>query len=317
MANYIGIDVSKLSLELYIPAKEKNYQLPNNGKGFATLQEQIDKYYQLSEVILVFEPTGGYEKNLEYWCKLKEIQYIKVHPNKVRYYAKASGLLAKTDKIDCKLLTDYALHFALPPQSDYKSQSQQELVSLIKRKDQLMLIKQQEHCRLEAENNNLIKGSIVAHIEYLHQQLKTIEQHIDQLCKTNEEIDAKITKLTSIPGVGNTLAIAAICHAPELGNMPLAKITSLIGLAPFARESGSYKGGRSIFGGRAYLRKILYMASVASLRANKKLKLFYDRLIAKHKPAKVALVAVMRKMLALMHTILKNNTYWQNNQNIA
>jgi transposase len=189
-------------------------------------------------------------------------------------------LLAKTDKIDCKLLADYASNFAIQPQVNFKSQSQEQLTSLIKRRDQLMVMENQEHCRLETEKDNVAIISIRGHINYLQQEIKVIEQRINDLCKQDIEIQSKITQLTSIPGVGKTLAITAICYAPELGNIPISKLTSLIGIAPFARESGSYKGRRSIFGGRAYLRKILYMASVASLRVNKKLKAFYDRLIA-------------------------------------
>lgn len=313
MTNYVGIDVGKLSLEFYLPINHKNHQISNNAQGFSNLLEYLSKHYQLSDVMLVFEPTGGYEKELEKYCIDKDIKYIKVHPSKARHYAKAIGLLAKTDKIDCKLLSDYALHFNLQPQPiNYNSHSQQKLVSLIKRRNQLMVMENQEYSRLETESDDTITESIEAHIRYLQQETKLIHQQVTAFCKEDKEIYDKISKLTSIPGVGNILAIATICHAPELGHIPINKLTSLIGLAPFARESGSYKGRRSIFGGRAYLRKILYMASVASLRVNKTLKDFYDRLIANHKPAKLALVAVMRKLLAIMHSIIKNDSHWLN-----
>lgn len=141
--------------------------------------------------------------------------------------------------------------------------------------------------------------------QQLHALLKRREQ---LLLFKNQEIKDKIDKLTSIPAVGITLASTVICEAPELGNITFRNLTALVGPAPFARESGSYKGRRSIFAGRGNLRRVLYMAAVAALRCNKRLRNLYDHLIAKHKPAKVALVAIMRKLLAFMHSIVKNNS---------
>lgn len=240
----------------------------------------INKHYQnLSEIIIVFEPTGGYEHNLREFLKINKLPFATVHPNKVRNYAKARGWLAKTDNIDSKLLHDYATCFALPVKSTYDSASQQQLHALLKRRE----------------------------------QLQEIEDSIKRLISQAREIKDKIAKLTSIPAVGITLATTVICEAPELGNIPFSQLTSLVGLAPFARESGSYKGRRSIFAGRGNFRRVIYMAAVTSLRCNKRLRKFYDHLIAKHKPAKIALVAVMRTLLAFMHSIVKNNSSWNEN----
>lgn len=173
-----------------------------------------------------------------------------------------------------------------------------------------MLFKNQEAARLDTDHNTSVKASLEHHISYLTKQLKKLEDEINSLIKTDPLISGKVKALTSIPGVGIVLATNVICELPELGHAGFRQITSLTGLAPFARDSGRYRGKRTIFAGRSNTRKVLYMAAVASLRCNKRLKNFFDRLIANHKPPKVALVAVMRKLLSFMHPILRHNSSW-------
>lgn len=311
MTTYIGIDVGKKSLQVYLPINDKSFDVDNSQKGFKKLLSYLIKnYYELSSLIIIFEPTGGYEHSLRSFLKKTKINFTTVHPNKVRKYAGAKGLLAKNDNLDSKLLHEYATHFAPAIKEDYSSQAQEELHSLIKRREQIILFKTQEIGRLDTANNSLLKQSLASHIKYLDKQLETINSDIDNICKNNMEVKEKIDRLTSIPGVGITLASKAFCELPELGNIEFSKLTSLFGLAPFARDSGQYRGKRSIFAGRNSLRKVLYMAAVASLRCNAKLKAFYDRLINNGKPPKVALNAVMRKLLAFMNAIVKNNSSW-------
>ena len=147
-------------------------------------------------------------------------------------------------------------------------------------------------------------------MSYLERELESVSKAIANHCNDNPATSNLITKLTSIPGVGITLATTTICELPELGKIDLGKLTALVGLAPFARDSGNYRGRRSIFAGRSNLREVLYMASVASIRCNKRLKACYDSLIANHKAPKVALVAVMRKLLSYMHALVKTNSVW-------
>ena len=314
----IGVDVGKASLECYIPTTNNVYKVPNDNKGFLLLLKYLKNHYKnYKDFVMVFEPTGGYEKELEKCCFKKGIKFIIVHPNKVRNYAKATSLLAKTDKLDCKLISEFANNFSLQPKQNYKSTAEEKLVSLTKRREQLILMKNQEICRLETEQDNYTKKSINQHISYLEEKIKSVNAHIKVLCKDDKEIKDKMDRLISIPVVGTVLATSVICQAPELGNIAFTKLTSLIGLAPFARDSGKFKGRRSIFAGRGHLRKVLYMAAVASLRHNPKLKSFYDHLIVNHKPPKVAFVAVMRKLLAFMHAVIKNNSFWDDNFTIA
>jgi len=317
MTSYIGVDVGKKSLCFYLPITDKSIEIPNNEQGFAKLISYCAQHYKLSNIIVVFEPTGGYERGLREFLKLNKINFATVHPNKVRSYAKALGWLAKTDSIDSKLLADYGKVFSLPAKQDYSSKSQEDLHALIQRREQLILFKNQEIARLETQHNKFVIKSIKNHIAQLDKQLMQIQQSIEELCNNDPIIKSKVSILTSIPGVGITVATTAICEVPQLGNIEFSKLTALTGLAPYARESGQYKGKRSIFAGRGNLRKVLYMAAVASLRCNKKLKDFYDRLIDNHKPPKVALVAVMRKLLSFMHALIKNNSSWKDNLNYA
>ena len=312
MTTYIGVDVGKKSMHIYLPVLDKSFEVNNDQDGFTKLLNYMTKHYKcLTNVIVVFEPTGGYERNLREFLKLSKVNFTAVHPNKVRSYAKAKGWLAKTDHIDSKLLSDYATIFTLSVKHSYNFESQENLQALIQRREQLILLRNQESNRLETEYNQFSIISIKMHLEHLDQQLVSVQTAIKELCTNDNDIQSKISKLTSIPGVGITVATTAICAVPELGNIEVSPLIALAGLAPYARESGRYKGRRSIFAGKGNLRKVLYMAAVASLRSNKKLKNFYDRLIANHNPPKVALVAIMRKLLCYMNALLKNNSFWE------
>ncbi|AIL64523.1 Transposase IS116/IS110/IS902 family protein [Rickettsiales bacterium Ac37b] len=311
MATYIGVDIGKKSLQLYLPAIDKSFILNNNLSGFTALITQLNKHYtKLTDLILVFEPTGGYEVHLRSFLKEFQINFTTVHPNKVRAFARAKGLFAKTDKLDSKLIYDYATTFSLEAKTCHNTEAQNILHNLLKRREQLINFKNQEINRLETETNELISKSLEKHIDYLTHELTTVNSNIAE-CSQNPVIKDKIIKLTSIPGVGIILATKVVCELPEIGIIDFRKLTSLVGIAPFARDSGSYNGKRGIYSGRSNLRKVLYMAAVASLRCNKTIKSFYDRLIVNHKPPKVALVAVMRKLLAFMHTLIKNNNHWK------
>lgn len=311
MANYIGIDIGKNFLQIYSPVDNSSFAVDNTQSGFKKIIANIFKYNQRADYICVFEPTGGYEKHLKSYLQKRDIAFVVVHPNKVRAFAKATGLMAKTDKIDSKLLHDFAVKFNLNPQEYSSFESEDKLRALTRRREQLIRLRNKEISRLETVTIAEIIGSIKLTIEYLNEQLASIENAIEECRKNSKLIKDKIDRLTSIPGVGQVLACAVVCDLPELGKAEFRQITSLVGIAPFARSSGKYNGRRSIFAGRNNIRRVLYMAAVASLRANSRLKAFYERLIANHKPPKVALVAVMRKLLSFMHAISKNNSSWQ------
>lgn len=211
------------------------------------------------------------------------------------------------------MLYDYATTFSLSIKCEYSNQAQEELHSLIKRREPLLIFKNQEISRQDTADGELLKKTLSSHLKYLNSQLEKIALAIKEICSNDSEIKDKMDRLTSIPGVGITLATTVVCEVPEAGNIDFRQLTSLVGLATFARDSGQYRGRRSIFAGRANLRRVLYMVAVASLRCNTRLKHFYDRLLDNHKPPKVALVAVIRKFLGMIYAIIKNNSFWSDN----
>lgn len=227
MTTYIGVDIGKKTLSIYVPTANKAFEVSNNQQGFTKLITCLVKHYQhLSELIIAFEPTGGYERNLRGFLKINNILFTTVHPNKVRNYAKAKGWLAKTDSIDNKLLYDYATVFKLPIKNSYGTESQQQLHDLLKRREQLILFKNQEVAKLDTAYNPIIKHSLNQHILNLTAQLQQIEDSIKDLVTQDKEIKSKVDQLTSIPAVGITLATTVICEAPELGLIEFRNLTS-------------------------------------------------------------------------------------------
>ncbi len=180
---------------------------------------------------------------------MNKVNFVTVHPNKVRSYAKAKGWLAKTDLIDSKLLSEYATVFSLLVKQDYNCKSQEDLRCFIQRREQRIAFKNQEIARLENYHNKVVIKSIKSHINQLDKQLTQVQKSIEELCNNDLAIKDKVSKLTSIPGVGIVAATTAICEILQLGNIEFSQLTALVGIAPYARESGGYKGKRSIFAG--------------------------------------------------------------------
>ena len=196
MTNYIGIDVGKNFLQVYLPSTANSFIIKNDLSGLKKLLSILDKHHvDLLTLIVVFEPTGGYEVQLKNFLMQYKIRFSTVHPNKVRSFAKAKGLLAKTNKIDSKLIHDYAASFNLQIKPDYSTDTQRSLHSLIKRREQIILFKNQEIARLDKQMYSIVIKSINQHLKYLDKQLESLKQ------TSEEEIKEKISRLTSIPGV--------------------------------------------------------------------------------------------------------------------
>ena len=197
MTSYIGIDVGKKSLHIYLPIADKSIEITNNQQGLAKLLSCCVEYYQhLSDIIIAFEPTGGYERELREFLKLNKVNFVTVHPNKVRSYAKAKGLLAKTDLIDSKLLSEYATVFSLLVKQDYNCKSQEDLHCFIQRREQLIAFKNQEIARLENHYNKVVIKSIKSHINQLDKQLIQVQKSIEELCNNDLAIKDKVSKIT-------------------------------------------------------------------------------------------------------------------------
>jgi transposase len=295
--NYVGVDVSKDRLD-YVIEGQLPGQTPNDAFGINQLIQTMRQTAGAVQVIC--EPSGGYERLLVQQLHEAAIGVSVVNARAVRDHARARGRLAKTDKIDATVLADYgrrhqpALTAALTP-------SQKELQALARRRHQLtaMLIEEKNH--LHAEACQPVKNNITAHLRHLQRQIDKIDARIDSLA----EFSPAIQRLVQIQGVGKITAVAVLAEMPELGTLSKRQAAALAGLAPFNRDSGRYRGQTRISGGRQAVRNALYMSAFSAIRFNPILKTFYERLRSKGKTHKVALTAVMRKLIILFNHLLK------------
>jgi transposase len=303
---YIGADVSKESIDLFY---SKNHIVIQNCDK--DIEKFFNKIIQTNlSYFAICEATGGYERSFVNTLRRLQIPIKIEHPNKVRAFAKTIGKLAKSDKIDAQVLSEYGRILMPDATLCSKTESEINLSDLIKRRDELLKEKQRETNRREIPRSKIVERSIKRHVNWLEKELEEIEQEIADYRKTCEDIKEKCDLLTSVPGVGDVVATHLIAYLPELGKLNHQQIASLVGVAPFNRESGHYRGRRMIHGGRAKVRKILYMSAVASLKWNEEMKEFYDRLKEKGKQSKVAVVAVMRKLLIILNSISARKQPW-------
>jgi transposase len=311
---YIGIDVGKEKLDVYIEGKYLT--LENNKEGLCKLVSKINKLGSALSPFIICEATGGYEKLLINFLREKMIAYHVVHPNKVRAFAKSKGVLAKTDKVDSKILQDFAMVFK--PESDLLllSENEIQLSELIKRREQLIQEKVREKNRLDKIFSIVIEKSIQKHIIWLENEIEKLEKNIDEIEKKDTKIHTKVDLLTSIPSIGKIVAYNLITFLPELGTLTHREIAALVGVAPMNRESGKYRGKRFIQGGRAKVRKYLYMSALTSISCYKEMKEFHQKLKAKGKPGKLILTAIMRKLLMVLNSIVKRQTPWTINNEL-
>jgi len=233
------------------------------------------------------------------------------HANKVKSFAKMKGYSAKTDRIDANMIREYALTTGITPKSSKLSTTVKKLGDLLKRRNQLVGDKKREKNRLEKEPETDIRLSISSHIEWITLEIGKIEKLLKKKEKSSKMMHDNITLLKTIPAVGSLIAQYSVAFLPELGKLSHKKIAALVGVAPFNHDSGRYKGKRFITGGRKDLRDVLYMAAVVSVRCDPQLKDFYNKLKNKGKPSKVALIAVLRKLLMRMNSVMKRKTPWQ------
>jgi transposase len=311
MPNISGIDVSKHELVLY--ANGNYFSITNDKKSLRnwfkknkSLVDTIDKF--------VYEPTGGYEKILEEFFMSNGYPGFMVHANHVRSYAKALGILAKTDQIDAKVIAEFGSLGTTrlnKPKKIHKG-----LSCLVIRREQLIEMKKQENSRLETLRDDYIKRSIKKHIKLLNKEIEEIENRIEEYVNADAELKAYVKLLSTIPGVGVITVASIIAYMPELESATPKELAALAGLAPMNRDSGNYRGKRKIQGGRGQIRRILYMSAVTAKRFNPDLAEFYNRLRnEKGKFYKVAITAVMRKLLILIQAVAIRGTPWQARNN--
>lgn len=303
----IGIDVSKSHLDVFILPDETLFRVENTDDGIDQLIKKI-RPLKKSIVRIAMEATAGYEKHV---CrKLSDAGYpaMVTNPKQIRDYARAIGHLAKTDILDAKVIAQFAKNTELPVRS-LKDESSEKLTALVRRQTQLTQMKTSEQNRKKQVSPELA-DQIQVHIDFLNHELSALKKQINEMIKKNDQLKHKDALLQSVPGVGPRTSQALQSMLPELGTLNRKKIAALVGVAPMNQDSGTYRGKRRIRGGREDVRSILYMAALSASHHNPVFSVYYENLLEAGKFKKVALTAVMRKMLVCLNSMVRENRLW-------
>jgi transposase len=301
----VGIDVSKKYLDIAIRPTAERFRVENDEAGLAELVKRLSK---VSCQRIVVEPSGGYELELVHTLARMKLPVVVVNARQIRQFAQATGRLAKTDAIDADVLA----HFAEAIQPEIRplpDDSHRELEALITRRRQLVDMRGAEQKRRQTAPK-AVHPNIDQHIEFLSKQIDDIDAALRKLVRSTPVWREADELLQSVPGVGPVLSATLTALLPELGRLNRRQIAALVGVAPLNNDSGQKSGKRSVWGGRAPVRAVLYMAAHSAARYNPPLTSFYQRLITNGKTPKVALVAVMRKLLTVLNAIMRSHQPW-------
>ena len=303
---FIGIDIAKDTIDISVLPSGESWTV---GTTPTELPETVDRLAALKPTNIVMEATGGYETRLAASLATAGLPVAVVNPRQVRDFARALGILAKTDAIDAHVLALFA-EKVQPECRPLPTDNEHALKEFLTRRRQLVDMRTAESNRRQKIVSKQVYESITTLIESINHELDVIEREIDNRIKASPVWRAKDKLLQSVPGIGKTTASMLIVALPELGHLNRRQIASLVGLAPMNRDSGTFRGRRMITGGRALIRAGLYMPILSAVRYNPKIKPFYDRLIAAGKLEKVAITACMRKLLTMLNAIVRENEPW-------
>lgn len=303
---FVGIDVAKNTLDLRIEPAGESLHVAYDEAGVAAICQRMNI---LSPTLIVMEATGGLETRLASELAALGLPVAVINPRQGRDYAKATGQLAKTDRVDAAILADFARAIR-PAVRPLKDADTRDLDDLVTRRRQLVAMRVQETLRLGSAGSKSLQKSLKTHIAWLDKRIADLDDDLKTRLRTSEVWRTKDDLLRGIPGVGAITSLTMLAKCPELGTLDRRGIAKLAGVAPLANDSGKHRGKRFIWGGRADVRAVLYMATVSASRCNPVIKAFADRLKKSGKPAKVVIVACMRKLLTIMNTMLKNNAPW-------
>ena len=305
-ATYVGIDVSKDQFDVATQPASKWRSYDNDQRGIGRLVKWLGK---LQPRLVVMEATSSYHKQLERELAAADIPCTAVNPRQIRDFAKATGELAKTDRVDAAVIAAFAEAVKPQPRAlpDETTLALQALMA--RRRDLITMIAAESNRRHTAAT--AVAEQIGEHIGWLEHARDTLDQQIAHTIGAHQVLAHKRQQLDSVPGVGPVLIGTILADLPELGTLTRQAAAALVGVAPYNCDSGRSQGKRSCWGGRAHVRRVLYMAALSACRHNPVIKQFYQRLIDAHKPPKVALVACMRKLLVILNAMLRDNTSWQ------
>ena len=303
---WIGIDVSKASLDVYLRPSGQQFQFNNRASGIVESIQQL-QVFKVQQVIL--EASGGLELEAAQALQQQGFAISIINPRQGRDFAKASGKLAKTDRIDAAVLAHFG-EAIQPAITVLSSASEQALQEAVTRRRQLVDMLTAEKNRKSSLRGKM-RQDVDDHLKWLESRIRELDGDIEQLSQTQEQWRSHIALLKSVPGIGNVIATTLVATLPELGQVNDKRISALVGVAPFNRDSGKYRGSRTIWGGRASVRAVLYMGTLVAVQHNPVLKAFYARLLAQGKAKKVALTACMHKLLRILNAMLRDGKPWQ------
>jgi transposase len=304
---FAGVDVSKGKLDTCLtPGRQRHSCSLDKIEGLiAWLKKRAPR-------VVAMEATGGYEREAAAALAAEGFAVAIVNPGQVRAFAKASGRLAKTDKLDAETIADFVAAMRPEPRP-LPAQETAALQALVVRRRQLIAMRRAEMTRLETTKETSLRKGVERHIAWLKAEIAKIDDDISGKIEASPVWRAKDELLQSAPGVGDVLSRTLLAELPELGALSRGQIAALVGVAPFNRDSGKIRGIRSICGGRAPVRHVLYMATLASVRSNPLIATAYAKLRRAGKPPKLALTACMRRLIVILNTMVKNNTPWRPN----
>jgi transposase len=302
---YVGIDVSKASLDLALGTTGELVRVANDQRGIATLRKRL---LRLTVARIILEASGGLETALVAELGAAGLPVVVVNPRQVRDFARATGQLAKTDALDARILALFGERLR-PELRRLPTVQERELKALVARRREIVGMITAERNRLSRVPSMLHK-EILAHIRWLEQRLLQRDRELANQLRRSPLWREREELLRGVPGVGPTVSATLLAELPELGHLNRREIAKLVGVAPLNRDSGTWRGKRRVSGGRAQTRTVLYMAALVAVYHNSVLKVFYQRLLQSGKPRKLALTAAMRKLLVILNAILKTHTGW-------
>ena len=302
---YIGIDVSKDKLDIFIRPDGRHFVVETDSASLNKLAKELQK---LNPELVAMESTGGYEKELVKALVKSKLKVSVINPKLIKDFSRSGGARAKTDKLDSAVIAHYA-EVHKPREVVLASENEQKLTDLVTRRRQLIDIKIAESNRLK-QAKGIIAEDITKHLEWLDKRVKEIDDELNEQIQQSEELKHNREIMISIPGVGKVLSSTLLLQLPELGKFSGKKISALAGLAPYNRDSGKLRGQMTIYGGRKEVRSALYMPAWVAVKHNPVIKAFYERLIAKGKKPKVAITACMHKLLLIINSLIKQDIKW-------
>jgi transposase len=305
---FIGIDVAKDRLDVHVRPSGEAFAVARDGEGLAVLVARLEA---LQPTAIVLEATGGFERTVAAALAAAKLPLSVVNPRQIRDFARATGKLAKTDALDAAAIAHFAeaVRPELRPIPDAQAQALGEMVT--RRRQIVEMIVAETHRRRQLTQRLLLRR-LDRHLALLQEELSEIERDLSNTIGGTPAWRESEDLLKTVPGIGNATARTLLAELPELGTLDRKQIAALVGVAPLNRDSGTMRGRRSTWGGRASVRSVLYMAALVATRHNVAIATFYKRLRNAGKPAKVALTAVMRKLLTILNAILRERRPWQN-----